>query len=167
MKIRKTSDATRAFLKTVSRRVIECCGGVSSAESITRVNNSHLSKYQSRSEDNAGTFMPIDVALDLDMDCGEPIITRAMAESQGFRLVINDTSDDELPCAQKLLNKVSTISHSHADLTQALIVAASDGEITPNEVTDIEKALLNIRTEMINVDRQLAKFREQHKTGGA
>lgn len=166
MKIRKTSDAVRAYLKTVSRRVIERCGGVSSAESITRVNNSHLSKYQSNSEDNISTFMPIDVALDLDLDCGEPVITRAMAEAQGFRLVVNDAADDELACSQRLLKKISTLTSSHADLTQALVSAAADGEITPNEVTDIETAMLKIRTELINVDRQLAKFREQHKSGG-
>lgn len=92
--MRRFSETDYLSLKRVLDVAYELAGGVSVLRHVTRVSISQLSKYTSavksalddpRSDEK--TFIPVDVAIDVDRAAKEPLITAKMAELLGYRLV--------------------------------------------------------------------------------
>jgi hypothetical protein len=76
-----------ASLKTATRALIKVIGTETDAAGVTRVAQPQLSKYVSTSPDNAEFFVPIDIIADLEAECGQPVVTRKLAELSGHELV--------------------------------------------------------------------------------
>ncbi|SMD18581.1 phage regulatory CII family protein [Rhizobium sp. RU36D] len=85
--MRQISEKQSAELKAVTRRGLDLAGGGGIACHSTRVNEGQLSKYASNGADNAMAFVPVDVAIELDMLAGSPVIVAHMAALLGFKLV--------------------------------------------------------------------------------
>ncbi|WP_180897338.1 hypothetical protein [Martelella soudanensis] len=149
--MRPTSEDNRARLKAATRRAIRAAGGGDSFQHVTRVAEAQLSKYGLASEDHAETFIPVDVALDADLEAGSPIITTAMAQAQGFRLVRAEREDAE---HRLEFCDISALGMSFSDLQRALHEAlADDGSVDESERRIIQRcgdrlarALLEIMT---------------------
>jgi len=71
-------------LKAAFRRLTKTVGGQESAASITRVDYQRIGRYGRAHEP---MFAPIDVVADLESDAGCPMVTRAMADLQGYLLI--------------------------------------------------------------------------------
>ena len=65
--------------KRHAKALIEACGGLDEAAAACRVSKTSLSDYQNPC---LTSFMPADVMADLEAYCGEPIYSRAIADSR-------------------------------------------------------------------------------------
>ena len=107
-------------------------GGVSLFLRLTRLRGtSQLTKYASSNEDDRETFMPIDVAVDLDRAARTPIVTGAMAALLGYRL---EPLSASVADAEKLSEKDAHHILSEAmDVSRTLLAAYADGRIDAAE----------------------------------
>lgn len=92
--MRSISDDHRKKLKAATRRAIKAAGGGDSFAHVTRVSESQLSKYGLATEEHEDAFIPVDVALEADLEAGTPVIASALAAAQGFRLVRDGDARD-------------------------------------------------------------------------
>ncbi|UES51600.1 hypothetical protein [Roseibium aggregatum] len=89
---RRSTEDMRLALKVATRRTVQMCGSQDAAAMITRVGPKTLSDYGNAGDPRHGeTFMPIDVLLDLAIDCREggevaPLIEK-LCELAGGRFV--------------------------------------------------------------------------------
>lgn len=144
MSIRQTSDQTRLSLKAAVRHALKLAGGGDSFQNATRVNAGTLSKYAS--PEWVDYHIPLDVALDLDLDASEPVCVRALAAAQGYDLVAQVKSSGA-QCASPL-SSLGGLAREHADLINAICVGAADGEITEAERRDIRKEAHELQSEI-------------------
>ena len=126
--IRPGSDQDRAALKAAVRRALDLAGGGDSFCQATRVGAPALSNYTlARMVD---MHMPIDVALDLDLDIGEPVIAAQMARQQGYRLVpIGEGQGDDAPA----LTDIAAVGGESGDVVRKALEYLADGILDPNE----------------------------------
>lgn len=82
--IRPTNEHERLELKQATNAALSMTGKMEAFAARTRVEKAALSKYGSVSE--PASFIPIDVAADLDRAIGAPIVLKAQAALQGFAL---------------------------------------------------------------------------------
>jgi hypothetical protein len=87
MSARQLPATDYAGLKAATRQQIATNGGPVEAARSTRVGHQDLSRYGSLAEDHDERFIPADVIADLEAECGQPIITRKLAELSGHLLV--------------------------------------------------------------------------------
>lgn len=119
-------DATYLALKAETRRLIKACGGVESAASVTRVDFQTLSRYSRPQEQQ---FIPVDVIADLEQDCGEPVVTRALADLAGYDLVKRESAAEPGEAERAFQALVS----AEGEVTCEGIRALLDGAIDPGE----------------------------------
>lgn len=125
--MRRFSEADYFSLKRVLDVAYEMAGGNTLFQHVTRVVVSQLSKYASTDEDCHKTFMPIDVAIDLDLAAKQPIVTAKMAELLGYRL---EPLAQRIAIAEPLSEKDSlTIMDEATALWQLVRAAYADGRI--------------------------------------
>jgi hypothetical protein len=130
--VREISEKQCAVLKAAPARAMKLAGGAAVVQHSTRVNEATLSKYASTSPDNDKNFVPVDVAVEIDMLAQSPIIVGAMAEMLGYRLVPNEDAAAE---ARPLtVHDALVIANEAADVVKAITEAlANDGEIDAAE----------------------------------
>ncbi|WP_173087330.1 phage regulatory CII family protein [Devosia sp. 1635] len=87
MTARQLPASDYAKLKAATRQLISTSGGPVDAARVTRVDHQGLSRYGSTNEDHAERFMPADVIADIEAECGQPIVTRKLADLAGYLLV--------------------------------------------------------------------------------
>lgn len=135
--MRTISDRQGMTLKAATRRAIEIAGGARSFAAVTRIKEGNLSKYGSPNEDHAETFMPIDVAVEADMEAGSPIILSAMAEMLGYKLVPLAGSDDDANAvtAADALN----IANEAGDVVRSITEALADGKVCAADRKEITR----------------------------
>lgn len=150
MNTRRHTQAAYIRLKVATRRLIEACGGVESAAELCRVKKSSLSEYENR---NSDTFMPIDVALDLESFAGEPFVTRALAEETGQTVTQKDFGEGETPSCLALA--VGSIARESADVVASLADALADGVLTDQERETVLTECREAARVLANVERIL------------
>lgn len=119
-------------LKAATRELVETVGGNVQAAKITRVAGSLISRYGSPQDTMQ---MPIDVIADLEGECGEPIVTRVLAEMNGFVLVPRASIERPNGAIDAAPPKITR------GIGEVLIKtgeAMRDGIITEAEAADIE-----------------------------
>ncbi|MBB4277048.1 hypothetical protein [Rhizobium mongolense] len=125
--MRRFSEADYLSLKRVLDVAYEMAGGNTLFQHVTRVVVSQLSKYASTDDDCQKTYMPIDVAIDLDLAAKSPIVTAKMAELLGYRLEpLKQRIDAVDPLSEK--DALSIMDEATA-LWQLVRSAYSDGRI--------------------------------------
>jgi hypothetical protein len=131
--VREISEKQAAMLKAVTARALKAAGGAAEVQTSTRVNEATLSKYGSLSEDNAKTFVPIDIAVEIDLLAQSPIILGAMAGLAGFALVPLDAGE-EVAAKPLTVHDALVIANEAADVVKAITEAlANDGNIDGGE----------------------------------
>lgn len=135
--MRTISDKQGKTLKAATRRSLDQAGGGDAFQHVTRVRANALSSYASANEDKADKFMPVDVAIECDLEANSPIIVAAMAAMLGYKLVPCDavfaTSDRESVTARDALR----IAREAADVVRAIDEATQDNCIDARERRDI------------------------------
>lgn len=75
-------------IKAATRKLVKLAGGLDAAADQCRVKKSQLDRYGSPHEPEH--FIAADVIADLESDVGQPIVTTALAEAQGYTLRATD-----------------------------------------------------------------------------
>jgi hypothetical protein len=127
--LRASTDHQRHALMGAVRHALKLCGGGACAEHVTRVNAPVLSKYGSGEHPDA--HMPLDVALDIDLHAGEPVLARALAALQGYRLEKETGAGATAPAS--VLAALGPLASDHGHLVSAIVAAAEDGTLTEAE----------------------------------
>jgi len=131
---RASTEQQRLALKAAARRAISLCGGGDSLAQITRIKAPQLSRCASP---DYADFMPVDVALDADIDCGKPVFLAAMAALEGYSiapLAGGKSTPVSIASAASLI-EAATGSFS------AVNAALADGSLTRRECEAISSAL--------------------------
>ncbi len=76
-----------AAIKAATRQLIAHAGGAVAASAVTRGGHQNIGRYGSAQPDDGERFMPVDVLADLESECGQPLLTRALAKLAGHILV--------------------------------------------------------------------------------
>jgi hypothetical protein len=138
--LRTISDKQGLTLKAATRRSVGMAGGGEAFSTVTRIKAGNLSKYGSPNEDHAETFMPIDVAVECDIEAGSPIILSAMAEMQGYKLVPVDGV--ELPASSPLSAvDALAIANEAGDVVRAITQAIADGRVCGADEKEITREI--------------------------
>lgn len=125
-------DDVYLALKSATRRLVKMAGGAESAQHITRVKASALSRFGSTSDEQ---FIPVDVVADLEADCGSAVVTAALAEILGLSLV---AVTDQCANAKTLsAADITAMMKRDADLAHEIIDALADGEMSGTEAESI------------------------------
>jgi hypothetical protein len=151
--LRTISDKQGLTLKAATRRAVDMAGGGDAFQHVTRIRAAQLSKCGSTGADNAATFLPIDVAVEADMEAGSPIILSAMAEALGYQVV---------PLAQVINVEVKPVSERDAlrvareaaDVVNAIVTAIEDGAIDSSEERDITREIDQLKAVLVDVMRR-------------
>ena len=134
MTFRPTTDHDRAALKSAFRRLVRSGGGQLEAAQATRVGQQALSRYGS--PNHPDDHVPVDVLMDLTIDTDDADVIRAMCRlANGVFVPLPKTHGaiTNWPAA------VGTAVKRGADAAEAICTALNDdGQITPEEITDLE-----------------------------
>jgi hypothetical protein len=126
------------------------------AADITRLSKPCLSKAGSAQDDY---FAPMDAVLDLELAAGDPLVTRAMARAQGYRLVAMDAAQSALDLMQATAQYAALLG----DWSKDLVAAQADGRMTASER---EKLINDVRA-LITHGQQLHDTLAGHGGGAA
>ncbi|WP_065091615.1 phage regulatory CII family protein [Rhizobium leucaenae] len=123
--MRSISDKEGLTLKAATRRALTMAGGGDSFQHVTRVSAAQLSKYSGQAEEKS--FMPIDVAVEADIEANSPIILSAMAEILGYQLVPAGTVIN-VAVKPVTIKDALTIANEAADVVKAITEALTDDD---------------------------------------
>lgn len=137
--MRPSNEHERNLLKSATRRALNQVGTADAFSQETRVQAPALSKYAANHEHSS--FIPIDVALDLDRAAGTPAILTEFAALQGYGLVASSGKSRAQPC----VSMIGPIIRTTGDVSAVTLDALADGKLTPNErnaiVSEIDEAM--------------------------
>ncbi|MBS0363698.1 MAG: hypothetical protein JSR98_20170 [Proteobacteria bacterium] len=119
---------------TLSRLLIEACGGLAEAAGVCRVGKSQLSDYQNPQGEG---FMPADVMVALEAHCGQPIYSRAIAEANPAR-----------EAGAGLLAEACDAVELASGVQRRIRLATSGGELTPRLRAEIGRQAEGAREAM-------------------
>lgn len=156
--LRKTTGPVRQALKAAVRRALILAGGGDSVQYATRVKAPALSRYASSQEEHQENHCPIDVALDLDLEAGQPVITTLMARAQGYDLHPTEPAIySDIPWCSKL----GAIARQDGLLHGMIGEALADGQINALEakciVDEIDRHMDQLRSLRARVEAEGAQ----------
>lgn len=144
MAVPELPESTRV-IKSLFRWLVEMCGGPKEAAKIVGVDPALINRYYSRDNDRVPRC---DIAFALEMHAGNPVMTRASAERQGYELLPKDAVG-----SITILNRhIADVTRTSANIIGALIEAQRDGT-----VCGWDRAVL---TERINEAREVIALLE-------
>lgn len=159
--LRKSTGDDRLALKAAVRRAVTLAGGGDSVTYATRVDASSLSRYGSPKAEHEKTHCPIDVALDLDREAGEAVITGAMAKALGFELLPMVPAEvSGVPWETKLCRLGQVRGEFYGVMGEAL----ADGHLDAAEAGRIDA---KIEEEIAQLRKIQARIRKEGEAGGA
>lgn len=127
-----------AQIKTATAAAIQRLGGLEAAATVCRASFQTLGGYQNRNRPDL--IIPLDVALELDAACGEPVILSALARMQGFTLTAPDA--DKAPAID---TAVAEMLNGAGQAGAAWVVAKADGVLDPMERAAIAEQAAKVR----------------------
>lgn len=153
--MRPFSETTYLSLKRAVEVGYLLAGGVSLFMRVTRIKVSTLSKYASDGQDNKDTFMPIDVALDLDRAANQPVITAKMAEILGYDLVPRLVLEES---ARRVCDVDAVDFMMEAmDVVRAMQAALVDGRVSRDDAKKILAELAQLEREIDDLKRNIGE----------
>lgn len=139
------APAPNRWLKMLTRKLIKACGGLEEASTACEAecrpySVSHL--HRATKVDYPAAYLPVDIVLCLEAYCGEPIITRAMADARPSATPVGDVRDE-----------LSDVTEGAAALLSRWRAIMADGKATEAERVEMTAAIMALRGE---VDQALA-----------
>jgi hypothetical protein len=135
----------------LARRLIDACGGLTTAADVCRLRRSRLSQCQSPSEEPEciNAYLPADAIAALELYCGIPIYSRAMMEALPGHMD-----------SQGLLTEACETTEAAADLQRMLRKALLD----PNRLS--ARIREEIGQALVAVDRELRQLAAEAEREG-
>lgn len=131
----------------LARNLIRACGGLEEAARATRLGKSQLSNAQNP---NLESVLPIDVIVDLESYCGDPLYSRAAVEACR---IVSGSGD--------VVGEAIDVNAQVASLSSHVHHAVIDGIITPNEENEIQSIIENIQQSLARIQTDI-----ENKRGG-
>lgn len=150
--MRVISERDLKKLKAATRFSVDGAGGSEEFQKATRVRQGQLSKYGLAGDEHMETFMPIDVAVEADLEAGSPVITEMMAKLQGYRLVRDEA---EAPEAGLTHRDISALNAEVGDVTRLAIEALDDGKVDAREKRDLMRELTDLKAQIAVIEGKL------------
>jgi hypothetical protein len=151
-RMRPSSPQDRLALKAAVRRAAVFGGGAASVQYATRVDESDLSRYSNPAYPER--HCPLDVALDLDLEAGQPVILSAFAAAQKFRLV-----PEQRGAAGSLgPHDVAKLCTEHADLMRSIAAALDDSTINSAEAREIHREIEELMAVLRDLQGRVPHF---------
>ncbi|PYB71290.1 phage regulatory CII family protein [Rhizobium wuzhouense] len=150
--MRAVSDKDLKTLKAATRLSVTRAGGSDAFEHVTRVRQGQISKYGLASDEHMASFMPIDVALEADIEGGSPVIVEAMAKLLGYRLVREDVPEPETGLTHR---DISALNAEAGDVTRLAIEALDDGRLDAREKRDLMEQLAELKAQIAAVEGKI------------
>lgn len=150
--MRVISDRDLKKLKAATRFSVDGAGGSEEFQKATRVRQGQLSKYGLAGDEHMETFVPIDVAVEADLEAGSPIITEMMAKLQGYRLVRDEA---EAPEAGLTHRDISALNAEVGDVSRLAIEALDDGKVDAREKRDLMRELTDLKAQIALIEGKL------------
>lgn len=147
---RPTTSEQRKALKIAAQIVVNLLGGGKQAARLTVVDPATLSLYGAPHED--ARHMRIDVALDLDLAAGEPVIAMALAAAQGYSLVRLDAGAG---CGPLTISDFARLQREAFEAKAAVLESIADPDITPAEKRRMRKELADLRLAVALIESKL------------
>lgn len=120
-------------LKAFYRDLVTACGGPKRAAEITGGQPSHIS--EAMAPHHPERWPRIDHVAMLEAECGQPIVTAALADRLGYAIAaVTAPGGQRAP-----LSRLSHIVSEVRDVEVGILNAMSDGHITAGERRDIRK----------------------------
>lgn len=131
-----------AALKGSFRDLVEVAGGNVRAAKVSRADGARISRYGSVQE---AMHAPIDVVADLEMDVGDPIVTRQLAEIAGYVLVPKAQAE---ALGLNFHGHFADVARSTSDVETGIAEALRDGEVTSEEARHLLPKVGKAQTEL-------------------
>ncbi len=144
-----TSDQRRA-LKIAAQIVVNMLGGPKLGSRLTVVDPSMLSLYGAVHEE--ARFMRVDVALDLDLAAGEPVVAAALAAAQGYRLERLDASQGG---GKLSIADLGRLQREAFEAKNAVLESLEDGQLSPLEKSTMRKELAELRLAIALIEAKI------------
>lgn len=142
--MRHAPERTYTEAKAHWRDLVAACGGPSRAARITRGCQSRLS--ESMSPACLDRFPALDQIVDLELECGEPLVTRWLADISGCDVVPRPMPRDAAP--RTILDRVSRVIAECGDAAASAVAALADGVLSETEraavARDIDAAVAQL-----------------------
>lgn len=135
------------YLKRHTEALIKSIGYARACEATGR-SKATLGRYASLSDEDTDRFIPVNLAVELEMQSGTPLVTKAMAELQGLQLEFGEATSDR---PGGLNSDVIALSQRFATLMAEYNHSIADGVISLNEakrLLDETNALQQVLVEM-------------------
>ena len=144
MSARQLPSTDYAALKAATRKLLAAAGGGNEGAKATRVGQQVLSSYGSLGAEHAERFAPIDVIADLEAECGQPLVTRRLAELSNCLLVPLPIADGFDAVSRQTMRS----AQEYAELIASVMAAKADGRIDAGEA---RRLLADIRDLMVEL----------------
>lgn len=152
MSARQLPQIDYLAVRAATRQLVKLCGGGNRAAAITRVGQQELSRYGNPHDDKT-VFMPADVVADLEAECGEPVLTKTLAELSGHVLVPVPHATNNLEAT--LVRRVSDMLAEVSDVSGGVSRALDDGEISVSEARLLHREILEAMGALAALDKEL------------
>lgn len=139
-------------LKAAFRRLVVMAGGGNEAAAQTRVAQQGLDRYGSAAPEHEDRFAPVDVIADLEAACGEPVVTRRLAELAGYVLSPLPATKGSVSLTRVSAEAMRKVSKVFADLGEAL---ENDGTIDFDEDAQLHADIMEAHEVLQALDDQI------------
>jgi len=137
-------DQRALLLKRGTRLLAKACGGNEAAGDIVSRSGETVRRW---GDTECPETAPIYAILQLEAECGKPIVTRMLAEMSGHAL--KPVSGE--PAGACLATAHAEVMLAAAALTQTVVEAKRDGVITPNENAAIARDGVRVQSAVGNL----------------
>jgi hypothetical protein len=134
----KLGDDRIAAIKAATHALLARFGCLEAASTVCRVSVPVLSEYQSFSKPDR--IMPLDVAYQLEVVIGEPVLTGAVARMQGWTLTRPAQGQ-----APEIGRAVALVSRQAGAAVAAFLEAHADGVVDAGEAAELRRLLETVR----------------------
>lgn len=138
-------------LKAANRMLIKLNGGIEACVDLTSLSKSQIGRCNS---DKDTDLLPIASVIRLEAECGNPVVTRAMAELHGCQLVDPDEKGEDGRC---LMRDNAEMQQRNSEFQSGLYAAVGDNVITPNEAVRSLKDLQALKLKIADVETSLTE----------
>lgn len=143
------------YLKRHTEALIKTLGYARACDVAGR-SKATLGRYASLSDEDADRYIPVNLAVELEVYAGAPFVTKAMAELQGHNLEFGEAGSDR---PGGLNSDVIALSERFANLMAKYNQSIADGVISLNET----KKLLNETNALQQVLVEMKKHLQDQK----
>lgn len=137
-------------LKSAHRKLIKKNGGIDDAAEIALISSSQIGRCNSETDNQ---FLPIVAVLKLEAECGDPVVTRAMAGLHGMKLIDPEEKVTDAGC---LMRSGMNVAATFNEFQRESMLSFADLKVTPAEARAVLKTLETLSIQIADLTNQWA-----------